>query len=361
MTALPREIAALADYEPFARERLDDNAWAYLAGGAADGLTQRGNRAAFDNISLTTRILSDLSGGSTRTSLLGIEMAHPVMVAPVGYQKLFHPDGERAVAMAAGAMDAPMIVSTVSTTAIEDIAAVADGAPLLLQLYWQKDRGAIRALIERAEAAGCRAIVPTADAPLNGVRNVEQRAGFHLPPGLTPAMYQHRPQPAPTGGHPIFDGLLTGALGWRDIEWLIGATRLPIILKGVLSPADALRAADIGCSAVVISNHGGRTVDTLAASIDALPAIADAVGDRMPLLLDGGVRRGTDVLKALALGAKAVLVGRALMFALAAAGPLGVAHALKVLVEELAVAMAITGCATISQINRDVIFRKNAG
>ena len=226
---IPQEIAALADYEPFARERLDDNAWAYLAGGAADGVTQRNNRAAFDDISLTTRILADLSGGSTRTSLFGIDLAHPVMVAPVGYQKLFHPDGERAVAMAAGAMDAPMIVSSVSTTSIEEIAEAADGAPLLLQLYWQNDRGATRALIERAEAAGCKAIVPTADAPINGVRNIEQRAGFRLPPGLTPAMYHHRPQPAPPGGHPIFDGLLTGALAWRDIEWLIGATRLPII------------------------------------------------------------------------------------------------------------------------------------
>ncbi|WP_342363281.1 alpha-hydroxy acid oxidase [Terrarubrum flagellatum] len=358
LARIPREVACLTDYEPLARERLDDNAWAYLAGTAADGVTHAANRAAFDALTLNSRVLREMSGGSTETEFLGMKLRHPVMVAPVAYQKLYHPDGERATAMAAGALDAPMIVSTQTSTPIEEVAVAAEGSPLMFQLYWQADRGATRALIERVEAAGVRAIVPTADAPISGIRNAEQRAGFHLPAGIAPVMLgQWPPAQKPLSGHPIFDGLLGHAPTWRDIEWLLGTTKLPVILKGVLSPDDARRAADIGCASVVVSNHGGRTIDSLPPSITALPRVVDAVGDRMPVLLDSGIRRGTDILKALALGARAVLVGRPLMYALAAAGPLGVGHAIKVLVEELAVAVALTGHARITDIGPEAIFR----
>ncbi|HEY8580633.1 MAG TPA: alpha-hydroxy acid oxidase, partial [Beijerinckiaceae bacterium] len=209
-----------------------------------------------------------------------------------------------------------------------------------------------------AEAAGCRALVVTVDAPVSGLRNAEQRVGFRLPPGVEAAnLPPGRARGPAWGGHPIFDGLLAGAATWREIDRLKKITRLPLVLKGVLSPDDARQALDCGVDGLIVSNHGGRTLDTLEASLDALPRIADVVGGAAPLLLDGGVRRGTDVLKALALGARAVLIGRAYAFALAAAGPIGVAHAVKVLVDEFCVAMALTGCRTVADIGPWVLRR----
>lgn len=359
LTSIPREIAAVADYENFSRERLSDNAWEYLAGGAADELTLHDNRAGFDRIRLRSRVLADVRGGHTRLHLFGHQYEHPVFLAPVAYQKLFYPDGEQASAMGAAVMASCMVVSTLSSIRLEEIAAGAQ-APLWFQLYFQADRDHTLQLVNRAEAAGYQALVVTVDAPLAGIRNREQRAGFVLPThvraanldGSLPADSQSCEK-----GSMVFDRLMAAAPTWRDIEWLTSATRLPILLKGILDAEDALRALDCGVDGIVVSNHGGRIQDTVPASIDALPAIAAAVEGKVPLMLDGGIRRGSDIVKAIALGASAVLVGRPYIHALAVAGALGVAHVVRTLREELEVCMALNGCSTLQAIDRKVLFK----
>jgi len=359
LTAIPADIAAVADYEPYARERLDDNAWAYIASGAGDEITHRANRSAFDALSLSPRVLADVRGGSTALELFGQRFAHPIMIAPVAYQRLAHPDGELATVQAAAALEAGMMVSTLATCRLEDIARYA-GAPLWFQLYVQPDRGFTRELVQRAEAAGYSALVVTVDAPIAGIRNREQRARFHLPQGIGAVNLQgmRTPQPTlPPGTSQVFDGLMAHAATWKDIEQLRGLTRLPLILKGILHPDDADLALAHGVNGIVISNHGGRTLDTLPASLHALPAIAERVAGRAPLLLDGGIRRGTDVIKALALGASAVLIGRPWLYGLAAAGALGVAHVLRLLRDELEVGMALTGCTRLADIGPQLIHK----
>ncbi len=362
LTQIPADIAAVADYSAYARERLGEQAWAYLAGGAADELTLQDNRQAFDRLRLRSRVLQDLQGGHTRLRLFGDDFAHPIFVAPVAYQQLAHPDGELACVLGAGAMGAGMLVSTQASVELEAIAAQAQ-APLWFQLYIQADRDFTVALIRRAEAAGYRALVVTVDAPVSGIRNREQRAGFVLPPGIEAVNLRGmRPQPsgAPPGDSLLLGGpLLAAAPTWRDLAWLREQTRLPILLKGILGAADAEQALAAGVDGLIVSNHGGRTLDSLPATIDALPEVAAVVQGRIPLLLDGGVRRGTDVLKALALGADAVLVGRPCVFALATAGALGVAHVMQILRAELEVAMALTGCRDLASIGPQLIFTRS--
>ncbi|WP_341643484.1 alpha-hydroxy acid oxidase [Thauera sp. SDU_THAU2] len=355
LSAIPQEIAAVDDYEAQARARVDDNAWAYIGSGAADEITLRDNRAAFDRIPLRGRVLADVRGGHTRLELLGHKLAHPILLAPVAYQKLAHPAGETGTVQAAAALDACMVVSTLASCTLEDIARHAT-APLWFQLYVQPDAGFNRHLIERAEAAGYSALVITVDAPVAGARNREHRAGFHLPAGIDAANLRGMPQPAtpplPADASQVFDRLMAHAPTWKDLDALRAATRLPVILKGVMHPDDAALAVAAGIDGIVVSNHGGRTLDTQPATIDALPAIADRVGGAVPLLLDGGIRRGTDIVKAIARGADAVMIGRAWLHAFAATGPLGVAHVLRLLRDELEIAMALTGCATLADIRR---------
>lgn len=360
---IPADVASLADYEPLARARLDDNAWAYLTGGAADGLTMRWNRDAFDVWRLCPRVLAPCEGGQARVELFGAILAHPILLAPVAYQKLFHQDGEIATAKAAAAMDTIAVISTLASVGLEDVARAGEGSAQWFQLYIQRDRGFTGALIERAEAAGYRAIVVTVDAPVSGVRNREQRVGFRLPPGVEAVNLRGMPHDLTprSSAHPVFDVALADAPTWADIDAVRARTRLPVLVKGILSQRDACEAVDRGAAGIIVSNHGGRTLDTLMASVDALPRIVEAVGDSVPVLLDGGVRRGTDVLKALALGARAVLIGQPYAHALAAAGALGVAHALRVLSEEFAVAMALTGCREPRQIGRDLLVRGPSG
>ncbi len=363
LDAIPRDIAAVADYEPYARRRLDDNAWAYLEGGAGDELTRAANRAAFDTQSLLPRVMADVIGGHCRTTLFGREHPSPLLLAPVAWQRLFHPEGERATAYAAGALGAGMILSTLASCSLEEVAAVArqaGAAPRWFQLYLQPERSGNEELLHRAAAAGYEAIVFTVDAPLNGIRNREQRAGFRLPPGidavnLPRSTGENRANPPP-GGSAVFDGLMRHAPTWRDLEWLVGATRLPVIVKGVLHPDDAARAVDLGAAGIVVSNHGGRTLDTLPASLDAVTAVARRLQGCVPILLDGGIRRGSDIFKALAGGASAVLVGRAYIHALAAAGPLGVAHVIRLLHDELEATMALCGVARLEQISSAHLF-----
>ncbi|HSB95079.1 MAG TPA: alpha-hydroxy acid oxidase [Spongiibacteraceae bacterium] len=361
LSTIPREIAAATDYERFARERLDDNAWEFLSAGAADEITLRDNRAAFDRLRLKSRVLRDVRGGHTRLELFGRTLEHPILLAPVGYQKLFHPHGELASALGAQVMGAPLVVSTLASSKLEDIAAT--GGALWFQLYFQAQPTDTLSLVQRAEACGCRALVVTVDAPLAGIRNREQRVGFHLPQviaaiNLTDLPLQAmQPQPANSNGNAVFDGLMANAPTWKDIAWLASVTRLPIVVKGILDPDDALLAIQHGASGIIVSNHGGRILDTLPASIDALPAVIAAVNGRIPVLLDGGIRRGSDIFKAIALGASAVLIGRPYIHALATAGALGVAHVLRTLREEFEVTMALTGCSTLAAINEANLFR----
>lgn len=357
---IPSTIAAVADYEPYARERMSDQAWAYLAGGAADELTLADNRAAFERLRLRGRVLQDLRGGNTRLRLFGQDFDHPVFLAPVAYQKLAHPEGELASVLAASALRAGMVVSTQASVELEAIAAQAQ-SPLWFQLYIQPDRDFTAALIRRAESAGYQALVLTVDAPVNGVRNREQRAGFALPAGVE-AVNLRGMRPLQAQADPDASSLLLGgpllavAPTWSDLAWLREQTRLPILLKGIMSAADAERAMVAEVDGLIVSNHGGRTLDGLPATIEVLPEVAAVVQGRVPLLLDGGIRRGSDILKALALGANAVLVGRPYVFGLATAGAVGVAHVLQLLRAELEVAMALTGCADLASIGPDVIW-----
>ena len=364
LQTIPQGVVTLADHATHAQTKLDSNAWAYFSGGAADEITLRSNRSAWDALLLQPRVLRPLAAGHTRTTLLGQTLAHPILLAPVAYQRMAHPDGELATAYAAAAQNAGLVLSTQSSVLLEDVArAVAADplrGPLWFQLYWQHDRGFTRELVRRAEQAGFEALVVTVDAPTSGVRDRERRAGFKLPPGVTAVnLAGLSPTPLPPlqpGQSALFGGLLVHAPTWDDIAWLQSSTTLPILLKGVLHPDDARQAAALGLAGVVVSNHGGRTLDTTPASAAVLPRIADAVGSSLPVLVDGGIRRGTDVLKAVALGASAVLVGRPYVYGLANAGAAGVAHVLRLLRDELEIAMALCGCATLAQASTALFF-----
>jgi 4-hydroxymandelate oxidase len=350
----------LFELEAVARDQVEPSAWDYYASGANDEVTLRENRAAFDRIRIFYRVLVDVSERDASTTVLGERVSMPILLAPTAFHKLAHPDGELATVRAAGRAGTVMILSTLSNTRIEDVASAATG-PLWFQLYVYRDRGATRALVERVEAAGARALVLTVDAPLLGRRERDVRNAFKLPPGLSiecmlPAGYEHMPRGAKGSGlAAYFAELLDPALSYKDIEWLRALTRLPILVKGVVRADDARRAVDHGAAGIVVSNHGGRQLDTSPATIDALPAVAEAVGDRAELLLDGGVRRGTDVVKALALGARAVLIGRPVLWGLAGNGEAGVAEVLEILRRELDLAMALSGAPHVADLTRDLI------
>ena len=354
---IPPGLVTLADHEQHARTLLDDNAWAYFSGGAADEISLRANRSAWDNLPLWPRVLRPLAGGHTRVTLLGRTLAHPILLAPVAFQRLAHPDGELAMAYAAAALGAGVLLSTQASVSLESVAQAVlpdpGRGPLWFQLYLQPDRGFTQALVQRAEAAGYEALVLTVDAPTSGVRDRERRAGFRLPPGVGPVNLAGLQAPAPSALSPgqsaLFDGLLHHAPTWDDIAWLQSITRLPVLLKGVLHPTDARQAVSLGAAGLIVSNHGGRTLDTAPATATALPRVVQAVQGKVPVLVDGSIRRGTDVLKAMALGASAVLVGRPAVWGLANAGAAGVAHVLRLLRDELEVAMALTGCATLAE------------
>jgi 4-hydroxymandelate oxidase len=361
----PREPVSVFDFEAIAREALPREAYDYYAGGAQDEVTLRANRAAWDRLSLAYRVLVDVSRRDLAASVLGQPVAMPILVAPTAFHRLATPEGELATARAAGAAGTVMILSTLSTTSIEDVVAAASG-PVWFQLYVYRDRKATEGLVRRAEAAGCRALVLTVDAPFLGRRERDVRNRFALPPGLAvvnllPEGYgEVAPARGDSGLAAYVASFLDPALTWRDVAWLRSITELPVLVKGIVRPDDALRAAEVGAAGVVVSNHGGRQLDTSPATIDVLPEIADALaahGHRIEVLVDGGVRRGTDVLKALALGARAVLVGRPVLWGLAAAGEAGAASVLRLLRDELDLAMALAGTPTIAAITRDLVRR----
>jgi 4-hydroxymandelate oxidase len=363
---IPPGTVNLTDYTEHAHARLDANAWAYFGGGAGDELTMHANRHAWDELKLHPRVLRSLTGGHTRSILLERELEHPILLAPVAFQRLAHPDGELGSAHAAAAQNAGLVLSAQASTTLEQIAQAVlpdpGRGPLWFQLYLQHDKSFTQDLVQRAEQAGYEALVVTIDAPCSGARDRERRADFRLPPGIGAVNLTARKPPEAialqAGQSALFDGLLTTAPTWSDIEWLQGITRLPILLKGILHEDDARQAAQLGVSGLIVSNHGGRTLDTAVPTAWALPRIVQAVGPQLPVLVDGGIRRGTDVLKAIALGANAVLIGRPYVHALATAGALGVAHVIRLLRDELEIAMALTGCATLADITPDVLFQR---
>ena len=381
LTPVPAHVVNLADHEAEARRVLDDNAWAYFAGGAADELTLRANVQAWQHIQLLPRVLTNLQGGHTQVHLLGRTLPHPVLLAPVAYQNMAHPDGEVATAMAAAAQGAGMVLSTQSSTPLEQVAqafqrmsdeATAGAGPLWFQLYLQPQRSTTLQLLARAQAAGYQAVVLTVDAPVHGVRDRERKAGFRLPAGtravnLPPAPAKATGKPpdpdaadCPSTAVSPFDDVLRHAPTWDDVRWLTGATRLPVLLKGILHPDDARQALDCGAAGVIVSNHGGRTLDTALPTAHALPAVAKAVGQHMAVLVDGGIRRGTDVFKAMAMGAHAVLLGKPYIYGLAHAGAVGVAHAIRTLRNELEMTMALCGCPTLQQANATFLVNSKA-
>ncbi len=352
----------LLEYESVARECLAAHAFDYYVSGALDELTLRENRSAFERLRIAYRVLVDVSRRDSSTTVLGHRLSFPVIVAPTAFQRMAHPDGELATTRAAGAAGTIMVLSSLSNTAVEQVVATATG-PVWFQLYVYRDRAATAGLVARAEAAGCKAIVLTVDAPLLGRRERDVRNRFHLPDGLAvenllPVGYGNLDRPAADSGlAAYFASLIDPALHWDDLAWLRSLTSLPIVLKGLVRADDARRAADLGLAALWISNHGGRQLDTSIATIDALPAIAEAVGDRVELLLDGGVRRGTDIVKALALGARAVCVGRPLLWGLAHAGQAGAEHVLNTLRDEFDLALALCGAANVEALTRDLVVR----
>lgn len=358
LTVIPPWVVSLDDYEALAKERVEPAAWAYLSGGAADEVTLRENRTAFEAMRLCPRVLQDLSGGNTRLNLFGRDYAHPVFVAPTAFHGLFHPEAELATVLGASAMETCMTVSTSAGTSLEEIARAAT-VPPWFQLYIQPDREFTAGLVQRAAAAGYAALVVTADAPLTGIRNREQRAMFRMPPWIE-AVNLRGMKTLPPADRVFGSELLATVPTWKDLAWLRSLTNLPILLKGVLDPEDARIAKKEGVSGIIVSNHGGRTLDTVPPSIEALPKIADILEGTLPLLVDGGIRRGTDILKALALGASAVMVGRPVIHGLATAGATGVAHVLKILRTELEIAMALTGRASLASIDRAVIWNRGS-
>jgi isopentenyl diphosphate isomerase/L-lactate dehydrogenase-like FMN-dependent dehydrogenase len=342
------------DYERMFEETLDAGAFGYFAGGADDEVTLRDNVAAFRRWRLRPRMLVDVSKAGVATTVLGTEVSMPLLVAPTAFQKMAHPDGEPATARAAAAAGTVMTLSTIATAAPAEVAEAAPGGPRWFQLYWFKDEGVTRALIEQAVASDFKAIVLTIDAPGTlGRRERDLRTGFTVEAPI-PAFEAATGRPSGATPAEVF-ALVENCLTWRDLERLRGLSDLPLVVKGLLTREDARMAAEAGVDAVIVSNHAGRQLDTVLAGIDALPEVVDEVGGELEVYVDGGVRRGTDVLKALALGARAALIGRPVLWGLAAGGEEGVRDVLEIFRREIALGMQLLGCASCGDIGREHI------
>ena len=322
--------------------------------------TLRANRRAFEQQRIYNRILVAGEHGSTELKLFGQRFRHPFLLAPVAHQGIFHVDAELASAQAANALEAGLVLSTLSSCRLEDVATQTQ-APRWFQLYFQASKAVTLSLLKRAEASGYGAIVVTLDVPVHGARRSSQRLGFTLPAHLS-ALNLNDIESGPSrtlsrNVSTVFQGYMADAPTWDDLAWLLQATALPVLVKGVTHPDDARRLQALGAAGVIVSTHGGRALDGGLASLDALPAIRQVVGADFTVLLDSGVRSGTDAFKAIALGANAVMIGRPYIYALATAGALGVAHLLRILRDELEITMAQAGCLRISDIGPHTLFR----
>ncbi|MEV6518400.1 alpha-hydroxy acid oxidase [Micromonospora chalcea] len=340
---------SLADFAALARAVLPPDVWDFVDGGSGAETALAANRAALDRVAVLPRMLAGVDDPSTEATLPGGRAALPVAVAPMAYQRLLHPDGEPALAAAARAAGVPYVASTLASTPIEEIAAT--GATVWFQLYWLRDRALVADLLDRASAAGCAAVMVTVDVPVLGRRLRDARNGFALPPHVTAANLPggrddlaHQGTPGVSAVAVHTGAVFAPALSWADLDWLRERTPVPLLVKGILDARDAARAADAGVDAVVVSNHGGRQLDAAPASASVLPEVVEAVDERCAVLLDSGVRGGVDVLRALALGADGVLLGRPLLWALAAGGRAGAEAALALLAAELRDALILSGC-----------------
>jgi len=351
----------LLELEDLARAKVPRATFDYIAGGAEDEVSLRRNREAFGRWALRPRVLRDVSKRDTKTVLLGERVSMPVCVAPTSFHALVHPDGEVATARGTAAAETILIASTISTKPLEEIAAA--DAPRWFQLYVYKDRGVTEELVNRAVRAGYKALCLTADTPVLGRRERDERNAFTLPPGFGIANLK----PAGLDGMPEVEhgsafaqyvtDLLDSSLTWDDVDWLKSISPLPLVIKGIMTAEDAVLAVDHGAAGIVVSNHGGRQLDSTLGSLDALPDVVAAVRGRIEVYLDGGIRRGTDVLKALALGANAVLVGRPILWGLALGGADGVRAVLDELHTELDTAMALAGLANVKDIDASLVVR----
>ena len=339
----------LDDAERMAEAALPPDAWSYIAGGAGDERTLRWNREAFSGFRLRPRVLVDVSSVLTETEVLGTPVSMPVLVAPMAFQQIAHAEGEVAMARGAATAGTLMCVSTVATATPAEIAAAAPGAPRWLQIYVFRDREVSDEVIEQALDAGFSALVLTADLPVYGIRHRESRAGFESPDDRVPALVRARERGGDYDEHHTLR-LLDSGLEWSYVSDLVERWGVPVLVKGLVTAEDAVLACEHGASGVVVSNHGGRQLDGAIASLEALPEVVEAVGDRAEVYLDGGVRRGSDVVMALALGARAVLVGRPAMWGLGFGGSEGVAQVLEILREETENALALLGCRSPAEV-----------
>ena len=355
------DVLNLAELEALAQANLSPMAWGYYAGGARDERTLRESPAAWAALRLYYRVMRGVGARDLSTTLLGQRLSMPLLAAPTAFQRLAHDEGEQATARACRAAGVGMVLSTLSTVAVETVAATYQG-PLWFQLYMYRDPAVTRALVDRAVAAGCTALVLTVDAAIIGRRERDARTRFHLPAGLRAANLEGAGMaaiPALAGGGSSLEryvrDLLKTDLGWPDLAWLVSISPVPVLVKGLVRADDALEALAHGAAGVIVSNHGGRQLDTAPPTAEALPAVVAAVAGAAPVLVDGGIRRGTDVLKALAMGADAVLVGRPVLWGLAAGGADGVATMWSLLRDELDEAMALCGCARIADISSELL------
>jgi isopentenyl diphosphate isomerase/L-lactate dehydrogenase-like FMN-dependent dehydrogenase len=346
------ELVNVWDYERAAEARLDPGAFGYVAGGANDEWTMRENRAAFERWVLRPRMLVDISEVTTATTVLGAESSMPLFVAPTAFQRTVHPDGEVAMARAAAAVGTVMCLSTFATATIEEVVEAAPAALRWFQLYWSSDRGFVSDVVGRAEGAGFGAILVTVDLPRLGRREKDLRTGFVVPEELPVPAFLALADAARSVSPEDISWAVDDTLTWRDLEWLRSVSSLPVLVKGVLTAEDTLLAAEAGADGVVVSNHGGRQLDGVGATLDALPEVVEAAGERLVVLMDGGIRRGSDVVKALALGAQAVLAGRPPLWGLGANGADGAQRVLELLRDEIELALALCGCTSPAQVTR---------
>ncbi|CAJ1003093.1 alpha-hydroxy-acid oxidizing protein [Brevibacillus aydinogluensis] len=354
------------DWEQRARAILPDGPFDYICGGSGAEETLAANRTAFQRWAIVPRMLRDVSDRTLSITLFGQQLDTPILLAPIGMQGIAHPEGELATARAAAAYNVPFIASTVSTYSLEQIAETMGDAPRWFQLYWSNDREVSASMVRRAEAAGYGAIVLTVDTIMLGWKRRDFRNGYSpLKEGKGLANYINDPVfcsrlpvvNEEAAVQEILRNIYHPALSWEDIGFLRQQTRLPILFKGILHPEDAKLAVEHGVDGLIVSNHGGRQLDGAISSLDALPSVAEAVGGRIPLLLDSGIRTGADIIKALALGANAVLIGRPFLYGLAVAGEKGVARVIDTLISELDVSLALSGSKSVSDLNRGILTR----
>jgi 4-hydroxymandelate oxidase len=354
------EPVNLIDYERLAGEKLPAMAFEYYAGGACDEITLRENRTAYDRIRLKQRVLANVSKRDMTCTVLGQKISFPVMTAPMAFQRMAHPSGEIGITKACSEEGVINILSTLSTTAVEDVVK-SSSTPVWFQLYVYRDREATKELVKRVISAGCKALVVTVDAPLLGKREKDVRNRFVLPEGLD----VKNMSASLKGGNKHEEGSelagyfaseLDPSLRWKDVEWFKSiAGDLPVVLKGITSGEDAELAVEHGADGIVVSNHGGRQLDTCRATIDILPEVRIAAEGKAEIYIDGGIRRGTDIVKAIALGAKTVVLGRPMLWGLAVDGENGARKVLQILKKELDLAMALCGCRNVKEISRSLI------